>query len=585
LVTNRFSLKMSLMVTLSTAQKQIIEHEGSCSVIGAPGTGKTEVLIERVIRLVEKGVTPEDIYIVAFTYYSWQILTGQLRKRLGDVVDRLNIGTFRIFAQHQIEADEGKEFVFSSDKQARRYLRQAMREVSFKGSAVEAEHIIRNFKSLARKPQENAPHHDLLNAYRRFCELDRYDVLRKHIIGIRQSHYNKVPMKYMFVDNIQDITRIQFLWLVDHINAGTIASVFGDDDLCAFKRDGSIGGQAFIDLQDVGSVKAFNLAHSYRISSKLGLAAEDIVGRLKGRLPKDISYNESKEIKVTCDAYGSAEEELMVITQQVKGMDRSKRVGVITRTDWDALRVQRAFEKHGIEHSSFAHKIWEIPGAIMVLDLLCLLLNQATDTHLRNVLIGYGLNQSLIDSLFKGGLHALDWLPTGAKLPKDISLPQGALAEYTAIQRQLVGYYTLIRSGAASPQDIFKAASFDMVENMNKEDRLNALVAVDTLVNLKGSLREVLPQIREGREPNVHDQVIVGPVRDMRNLEFDVVYIPFATKATYPYSGYSVLPVDDSHDCRLFYMAVTRASEAVRLSWHGVESSYVSIFKKSFKTS
>ena len=199
------------MITLSTEQKQIIGHEGSCSVVGAPGTGKTVVLVEKVAALLEKGVAPEDIYVIAFTYYSWQILAGKLKERLGDVAEKLNIGSLRVFSQKQIELDEGKKLVFSTDKQARRYLRQAMREVGFKGSAVEAEHIIRYFKSLARKPDETAKHYDLLCAYKRFCEMDRYDVLRKHILGMRKKEYKKVPMKYAFIDNFQDITRIQFL--------------------------------------------------------------------------------------------------------------------------------------------------------------------------------------------------------------------------------------------------------------------------------------------------------------------------------------------------------------------------------------
>tara|TARA_R110000868_G_scaffold218576_1_gene469032 strand:+ start:176994 stop:178715 length:1722 start_codon:yes stop_codon:yes gene_type:complete len=571
------------MNKLSPAQQRIVEHEGSCSVIGAPGTGKTDVLVERIAHLISKGVAPEDIYVVAFTYYSWQVLTSQLRKRLGDLVDKMHIGTLRIFAQNQIEKDEGTEFKFSTDKQSRRYIRQAMGEVGFKGSAVEAEHIIRYFKSLARKPQETAPHFDLLCAYKRLCDLDRYDVLRKHIIGIRQGDYKRVPMKYIFVDNFQDITRIQFLWLLDHIKAGTQASVFGDDDLCAFKRDGAIAAQAFNDLKDIDYIKPFVLEHSYRMSTPLAASLQGLITGLEGHIPKNVQCDASKSIDVKFEEFSSSDEELMVLVQKLKAIDPQKRIGVITRTDWDALRVQKSLEKQGVAHSSFAHKIWEIPGAIMVLDLLCLLLNQSNDIHLRNVLIGYGLNQSLIDSLFKAGLHGNDWLPNGARLPKDISLPQGAVAEYTAIQRQLVGYYTLLRNGSASPQDIFKAAALDMIANMNKEDRLNALVAVDTLVNLKGSLREVLPQIREGKEPNVHDNVIVGPVRDMRNLQFDYVFLPLAGKDTYPYKGYTVLPVDEVHDKKLFYMAITRADSQVCISWNGVPSSYVSNMKKSYK--
>lgn len=574
------------MGELSKAQKNIVEYQGSCLVLGSPGSGKTHTLIEKVAKTIESGVAPQEVYVIAFTYYSWQVLLGHLKDRLGaSIAEKINIGTCRIFAQDQMEKDIDSELVFATDKQARRSLRQAMREVDFKGSAVEAEHIIRNFKSMARKPSENAKHFDLFMAYKNYCEMDRYDILRRHIVGMRQEEMNLVPIRHTFVDNFQDITHIQFLWLLEHMKAGAVLNVFADDDLCVFKRDGALGPSVIRDFKEQSDVKTFVLSKCYRYSDKLGLVSQKIVEPIPDRIVKETVYAKEKQVQTFFEGFNSAEEELLILAEKIKGIPVDKRVGVIARTDWDALRIQKIFEKNGIEHSSFAHKIWEIPGAIMVIDLLSLLLNQASDIHLRNVLVGYGLNQQLIEMLFKGGLHAHNWLPEGAKLPKDLQLPSSALGDFVAVQRQLLGYYNLLKNRSASPQEIFKAAAMDMIERMNYEDKFNALIGVDTLLNLKGSLKEVLPQIRQGKEPNVRDRILLGPVRDMRNLEFDVVFIPLANEKVYPFAGYRVLPIDENHDRRLFYMAVTRCSEALSISWYGEPSRYVKILKKSLKDS
>jgi superfamily I DNA/RNA helicase len=98
---------------------------------------------------------------------------------------------------------------------------------------------------------------------------------------------------------------------------------------------------------------------------------------------------------------------------------------------------------------------------------------------------------------------------------------------------------------------------------------------------LKGPLKEVLPQIRQGKEPNVYDRILLGPVRDMRNFEFDVVFLALANEKVYPFAGYRVLPVDENHDKKLFYMAITRCSEELSISWYDKPSRYVTTLQKN----
>ena len=116
----------------------------------------------------------------------------------------------------------------------RRLLRQAMAEVGFTGHVKEAEHIMRAFKSRGRKPSETEDHYDLFRAYKQRLEqtglCDRHDLVRKHIIGMRNDTYEALAVKHVFIDNFQDVTQIQLLWLVDHLKAG--AKVYVQDEVC-----------------------------------------------------------------------------------------------------------------------------------------------------------------------------------------------------------------------------------------------------------------------------------------------------------------------------------------------------------------
>jgi DNA helicase-2/ATP-dependent DNA helicase PcrA len=94
----------------SEAQEQAIGHrEGPLLVLGGAGTGKSEVLVQRLARLAAEGVGPEQVLIVAST----QAAARQLRERAEELLEspfeELWIGTWesigeRLLRDHAAEA-------------------------------------------------------------------------------------------------------------------------------------------------------------------------------------------------------------------------------------------------------------------------------------------------------------------------------------------------------------------------------------------------------------------------------------------------------------------------------------------------
>ncbi len=53
---------------LNPFQKQAVEHLGSpLLIVSGPGSGKTRVIIERAIRLLNSGIKPNYILYLTFT--------------------------------------------------------------------------------------------------------------------------------------------------------------------------------------------------------------------------------------------------------------------------------------------------------------------------------------------------------------------------------------------------------------------------------------------------------------------------------------------------------------------------------------
>ena len=47
---------------LNEQQRQAVEFlEGACLVTANPGSGKTKIIVERVVRLIRRGISPKSV--------------------------------------------------------------------------------------------------------------------------------------------------------------------------------------------------------------------------------------------------------------------------------------------------------------------------------------------------------------------------------------------------------------------------------------------------------------------------------------------------------------------------------------------
>lgn len=91
---------------LDRDQQQAVEIiDGPVLVDAGPGSGKTRVLVERVVRLVESGIPAENILALTFTNKA----TGEMRKRLeGRVSGNITISTFHALSYDILQEHGGR---------------------------------------------------------------------------------------------------------------------------------------------------------------------------------------------------------------------------------------------------------------------------------------------------------------------------------------------------------------------------------------------------------------------------------------------------------------------------------------------
>ena len=81
--------------SLNKQQQKAVEHlDGPALVTSCPGSGKTFTLVERIVRLIEKGVRPQNILCITFTNKAASEMKERICKRLGVSSPGFFIGTF-----------------------------------------------------------------------------------------------------------------------------------------------------------------------------------------------------------------------------------------------------------------------------------------------------------------------------------------------------------------------------------------------------------------------------------------------------------------------------------------------------------
>jgi len=88
-----------MAISLNPEQQKAVAHEGSpLLVLAGQGSGKTRVIIERVLHLVEKGIKPSEILCLTFS----EKAAEEMKQRLEKLIDttEMDISAFHSFAKN-----------------------------------------------------------------------------------------------------------------------------------------------------------------------------------------------------------------------------------------------------------------------------------------------------------------------------------------------------------------------------------------------------------------------------------------------------------------------------------------------------
>lgn len=122
-----------MTILFDAHQKQIIDLKtGSHSCLAPAGSGKTQILTERIYQAINQGVAPADMLCLTFTTRAGMNMRAQVTKRIGEEVSDLFVGNvhsfcYQFYQRHQFRNEQ--RFMLSDDIKGR-LLTHAKRELS-----------------------------------------------------------------------------------------------------------------------------------------------------------------------------------------------------------------------------------------------------------------------------------------------------------------------------------------------------------------------------------------------------------------------------------------------------------------------
>jgi len=298
----------------NTEQQRIIDYEGGhLQVIACAGSGKTEAISRRVARLIVKGVSPREIIAFTFTKRAAAALKSRILLRVAESlgsaavekVGPMYIGTihsycFRLLQEH---VPEFANFDVLDDHRHAALLSREFKRLKFdrlggNGHWRSIGTFIRNVDVVENElvPATSFAKTDFGRVYQDYCAmLQRYrfltygQMITTAVKALKRAAvFESVhgPLKYLFVDEYQDINPAQEELIRMLAQPPVCLYVVGDDDQAIYQWRGSDVANIQHFLKRYPSAKALQLSTNRRSRPRIIEAANEFAKSIMPRLEK-----------------------------------------------------------------------------------------------------------------------------------------------------------------------------------------------------------------------------------------------------------------------------------------------------------
>jgi DNA helicase-2/ATP-dependent DNA helicase PcrA len=591
-----------LLSTLNPDQLAAVTAPASALVLAGAGSGKTRVLTTRIAWLIQTHqVSPMGLMAVTFTNKAAKEMLTRLTSMLPINTRGMWVGTFhglcnRLLRTHHREAGLPQLFTIldSSDQLSavKRVLRglnvdtekydprkvqhfiNQNKEAGLRADKVEAwdpfsRHLVEYYAEYDRQLNREGAVDFAELMLRAFELLSRNSMLREHY----QERF-----RHILVDEFQDTSRLQYLWL--KLLKGDDSALFavGDDDQSIYAFRGANVGNMRQLMDDLQIAEPIKLTRNYRSVSVILDAANAVISHNEGRLGKDLWTEVGKGELIRHFQAADDNEEARFLVEEIQARKREGDnwidQAVLYRSNAQSRSIEHALFTAGIPYRVYGGLRFferaEIKHALAYLRLSTF--PEDDNAFLRVVNFparGIGAR----------GLEALDadaraagislWAAackSGKKFAAFVTLVEAMKNEIIGLPLMEQVEHVVARSGLLEFYQNEKDGE-DRVENLNELSNAAAGFAADSDdPTLEAFLGHAALEAGEHAAAQGQDAVQLMSVHSAKGLEFQTVFITGLEEGLFPHENSRNEAEGLEEERRLMYVAITRARRRLYLT-------------------
>ncbi len=569
---------------LSEEQKEAVSSPFKYTlVIGGPGTGKSQSLIGRLIYLIDNGVDPEGILITTFTNKGKEDLEERISRYLREDVSHIWLGTFHQISTKILESSShfigySQGFSVIPSGIAQKTIDVILRNKKINYPSSEFLRLISFSKSSLIPPekmeigeQKKKALIGIMRAYQEWKRQNGYmdydDVIHLTYKLLKENSLVREDYNRLFtdiiVDEFQDLNKVQFE--IIKLLLGRSGKLFatGDDDQSIYQWRGGKPElvRTFKKVFKENS-RIYYLTRSFRLGEEIIAPALNLISRNRDRLEK-VMWSEEKGGKVQIEGLATRNEEAeFVLSKIASGAARGRsfnEFAIIARYNYLLRNYYSVLKQNSIPFSVMFNKNFMRKREIEVLINFLKLLSRPTKLpfiffvnlgdHLisREELKG---KRNYIELLKRHpnkvvrerALFLSSLIKRASSLKSSIALKIGV--EYTGLLKSVPNRSFFVKSEIIGE---LMDLAIDFDERSRKKDIKSFLSYIDLLFS-KGFIKS-----EEG--------VKLISAHSSKGLEFPVVFIVDAYEGAFPAFSTYMTRKRMEEERRLFYVAMTRATE------------------------
>ena len=583
---------------LNDKQKEAVMHiDGPCLVLAGAGSGKTKVLTERIVNLINNGVSPYNILAITFTNKAAREMRERVYNSIEEEANKIFIGTFHSLGLKIVRENAGvigysnnvtildrddvntliKRFMKELNLDTEHYpVKSILNKISFaKNEGLSPE----EFDKFAKAPLDMAAckvYKMYESALKRSNSVDFDDLLilplrifkkDKSVLEKYQEHF-----KYILVDEYQDTNMVQYdmckLLASKYRNLFVVGDM--DQSIYSFRFANYMNVINF--EKDNKDAKVIVLDENYRSTNNILNAANDVIKNNKERKEKNLWSSKGNGDKIKYIRCDNEQEEASTVVRLTKELldkgEKPSEIAVLYRTNGQSRVFEEAFLKENIPFkivgSYFFYNRKEIKDLISYMHLIY---NNNDDASLERVInvprrgIGSKTIERLRSEASISDKSMFEVVNSGKELGfKNLIIDLTNESKNT----DLVGLVDVILDKTGIRKELEEKNDLESeirLENLNEFKSIALAFQEKCIFSLEEFLENISLVSDKNEYKEVDDGINLMTLHSAKGLEFNDVFLVGMEEGIFPHNRSFESESELEEERRLCYVGITRAKE------------------------